>query len=390
MRKKVIAAGHICLDITPVFPETLFSDTRVRLPGELLSPGKLLHMDGADVHTGGAVANTGLAMNFFGADVTLMGKIGADEFGKLILEILNQYGYDGSRDMIISEESSTSYSVVLAIPGVDRIFLHSPGANDTFCCNDLNFQKIAEAALFHFGYPPLMKRMYAGEGRELVRMFRKVKELGTATSLDMAAVDPASEAGQADWRKILEQVIPYVDFFVPSAEELCYMLDRERYEEWVRRAAGRDVTEILDIEEDIKPLADELLTMGAKVILIKCGAPGVYYRTAGKEMLDGIGCSAGIDSAGWADQEGFERSYVPERVRSGTGAGDTTIAAFLTAMLEGRSLENCMHLAAGSGASCVEGYDALSGLRSLDELEKKIEAGWAKQERKGNYVSELK
>lgn len=384
MNKKIIAAGHICLDITPVFPETGF-----RLPGELLSPGKLIHMNGADVHTGGSVANTGLAMKFFGADVTLMGKIGADEFGKLILEILSQYGYDGRSDMIISKESGTSYSVVLAMPGVDRIFLHSPGANDTFCYDDLDFQRIRDAALFHFGYPPLMKRMYADEGQELIRIFRKVKESGTATSLDLAAVDPASEAGLADWRKILEQVLPYVDFFVPSAEELCYMLDRERYEEWIRRADKGDITEILDVETDIKPLADELLAMGAKVILIKCGTPGIYYRTAKKEILDGIGCRADIDSAGWADQKGFERSYVPERVRSGTGAGDTSIAAFLTAMLEGRTLENCMHLAAGSGASCVEGYDALSGLRTFDELEKKIKAGWPKQKGKDTYASKF-
>lgn len=47
-------------------------------------------------------------------------------------------------------------------------------------------------------------------------------------------------------------------------------------------------------------------------------------------------------------------------------------------MLEGKALEQCMHLAAATGASCVAAYDALSGLKPLKELEKKIEAGWAK------------
>ncbi len=55
---KIIAAGHICLDITPVFPES----ARGQTPETLLQPGKLLHMAGADVHTGGSVANTGLAL----------------------------------------------------------------------------------------------------------------------------------------------------------------------------------------------------------------------------------------------------------------------------------------------------------------------------------------
>lgn len=47
MKKKVIAAGHICLDITPVFPEM-----KAESLDQVLSPGKLLQMDRADVHTG--------------------------------------------------------------------------------------------------------------------------------------------------------------------------------------------------------------------------------------------------------------------------------------------------------------------------------------------------
>ncbi|MBQ9644561.1 MAG: carbohydrate kinase family protein [Lachnospiraceae bacterium] len=78
-KHKIIAAGHICLDITPVFP----AGQSVRKPGELLVPGRLVRMEGADVHTGGSVANTGLALKLLGNDVTLMGKIGADAFGSL-------------------------------------------------------------------------------------------------------------------------------------------------------------------------------------------------------------------------------------------------------------------------------------------------------------------
>ena len=55
---KIISAGHICIDITPVFPARRTYDVL----GELLEPGKLILMEGADVHTGGSVANTGLAI----------------------------------------------------------------------------------------------------------------------------------------------------------------------------------------------------------------------------------------------------------------------------------------------------------------------------------------
>lgn len=371
MKKKVIAAGHICLDITPIFPAKKATQLT-----DVLAPGKLLNVGEADVHTGGSVANTGLAMKILGADVTLMGKVGNDAFGGMVGNILNKY--DAGDGLLVAEGESTSYSVILAIPGVDRIFLHNTGANDTFCTEDIPKEALKGASLFHFGYPPLMKKMYRNDGEELIKLMKLIKECGVATSLDFASIDPASEAGAADWEKILEEVIPYVDFFVPSVEELCYMLDRERFQEWQQRAAERDITEILDMEKDVKPLADRCMDFGAKVLLIKCGAPGMYYRTADMLTLRELCGKLGLNPYQWADREGFEKSYVPEKILSGTGAGDTSIAAFLTAVLEGYSLEDAMHLAAATGASCVEAYDALSGLKSFEELEAKIKNGWKK------------
>ena len=370
-KKKVIAAGHICLDITPVFPATA--------PGRLedvLAPGKLVEVKEADVHTGGSVANTGLAMKRLGAEVTLMGKIGRDAFGEMILNLLKPYGAEAG--MLVSDTLSTSYSVVIAAPGIDRIFLHNPGANNAFLAEDVPEDYLGDVSLFHFGYPPLMKAMYEKDGAELLKLMKRMKAAGIATSLDMAAVDASSEAGRAHWAKILEQVLPYVDFFVPSVEELCFMLDRRRFEEWQRRAQGGDITECLGVDADIRPLADRCMELGAKVLLIKCGAPGIYYRTAGEDTLRKIGEDVMPEPEKWADREGFERSYVPEKIVSGTGAGDTSIAAFLTAVLEGCSLEESLHLAAATGACCVAAYDALSGLKSFDELREKLKNGWQK------------
>lgn len=373
MTKKVMVAGHICLDITPVF-----LDNVIRNVEKLLSPGKLINMREADVHIGGAVSNTGLAMDFLGADVLLAGKVGDDAFGVMVQKCLEKYHAEGG--LIIGKGESTSYSVILAIPGVDRIFLHHPGANDTFLTEDISEEALNETALFHFGYPPLMKNMYANEGSELVKILKKAVDAGAATSMDMASIDPSSESGKAPWKSILKKVMPYVDFFVPSVEELCYMLDGERFVQWQKRAAGQDITEILDVETDIRPLADQCMELGAKILLIKCGAPGLYYRTASAEVLQKISSRVGLDCTSWADKEGFEKSYIPDQILSGTGAGDTSIAAFLTAMLDGYSLDDCMHLAAGTGASCVAAYDALSGLKSFEELKKKIEAGWKKRD----------
>ena len=365
--RKVIAAGHICLDITPVFP----AGKRYDSLSSLLVPGKLIQTEAADVHTGGSVANTGLALKMLGCDVTLMGKVGDDSFGTMIRSILAQYGAGG---LLVDPESSTSYSVVLAVPGQDRVFLHSPGANDTFTGADIPEEALEDAALFHFGYPPLMRRTWENDGAELTALYRRMKEKEIATSLDLAAVDPNTPAGQADWEKILSGVLPYVDFFVPSFEELCWMLDRERYDRLA--AGGRDMTDGLDLEKEVLPLAERVLSMGCRVAMIKCGTSGMLLRTADQKDMDRVGSRLELDTAAWSNQTVLQSCFKADIVRSGAGAGDTSIAAFLAAVLSGRKPAECVALACAEGACCVTTYDTLSGLKPLDELEERIRKGW--------------
>jgi len=374
MNKKIVVAGHVCLDITPAFPEREVTNL-----GDVLTPGQLLQVGSADVHIGGTVANAGLALKILGADVTLMGKIGNDAFGELVYSQFKDY--DAHQGMIISDDVNTSYSIVLAPKGVDRMFLHHPGANDEFYKKDLDFSNIQDAALFHFGYPPLMRSMYENVGNELVEIFSEIKKLGVFTSLDMAAVDEDSPAGKADWDEILKRVLPYVDFFVPSVEELAFMIDKERFYEWKKRAAGRDITTVLDVEKDIKPLADKLLGYGAKVVLIKCGVPGIFLATAEEKQMETLNGLLEGDAKDWANLCLFEKSYKPDKVLSGTGAGDTSIAAFLQAIVTGHSSSECLQLATATGASCVTTYDALSGLKNFEELKEKIQNGWEKNVR---------
>ena len=363
MKKKIISAGHICLDITPVFS----AEKKVNNLGDILEPGKLINVEAANVNTGGSVANTGLALKILGENVELMGKVGADSFGDMIAGILKKYGAGG---LIVDENNSSSYSVVLAVPGIDRIFLHNPGANNTFTNADIKEESLEDAALFHFGYPPIMRSMYINEGEELLSMFKRMKDKGIATSLDLAAIDPESEAGKIDWKLILKKVLPYVDFFVPSFEELCFILDRDNYNRLA--ALGGDMAKNIDIEKDVKPLADELLNLGCKVVLIKCGIQGMYYKTANADQIKKVGERIELNVDDFAEKEGMQPCIEAEKVLSATGAGDTSIAAFLASVLRGKPIEQCVKLAAAEGACAVTTYDALSGLKSIEELERTV------------------
>lgn len=369
IRPKIIAAGHICLDISPVF-----SDNTPDAITDIFKPGALLSVENAQLSTGGSVANTGLAMKFFGADVRLMGKIGEDDFGTIISRIVQSHGIH--EEMIISRESRSSYSIVLAPPGHDRMFLHYSGANDTFCFDDIDTSTLYGTSLFHFGYPTQMKRMYEAGGYELSRIFSAVSAAGPVTSLDLASLDPVSEAGRADWRGILSAVLPHVDFFLPSYEELLFMLDRPKYEQLLRAESGSANGRVPSVQDDIRPLAHCTLDMGAQCVMIKCGEAGIYLKSAGD--ISSIEKKLGFELRNWAGRELFEKSFKPRRIASASGAGDTAIAAFLVSMLSGESLDNSLQYAAATGACCVSEYDALSGLVSFETMRNKIDEGWPK------------
>lgn len=371
MGKTAIVSGHICLDITPVFSELVIPSSL----GEFLSPGKLIQMKNADIHTGGAVSNTGLGMKVLGADVKLLGKIGSDEFGGIIRKILEAYQADG--DLIEVSSEHTSYTIVLAIPGIDRIFLHCPGANDTFEWEDIPGETLENAHLFHFGYPPLMRKQYENSGQELEKILRNVHDRGIATSLDMAAIDTRSAAAEAPWSLILSRVLPLVDFFVPSYEELCYMLEPERLTRLREKAGNCDVTDFLDMERDICPLAEKCIEMGAGAVLLKCGSRGMYLTTSnhmGKtaEKLE-------LDIKQWNSFSAFQVSYSIDKVVSAAGAGDVSIAAFLCSVLDGYGPLDSLRHAAAAGALCCTVYDAVSGLKPLSVIHEMVAKGWSNQ-----------
>lgn len=360
--KKAIVAGHICLDIQPVFEE--------RATLAAIRPGQLIHTRGVQVNLGGAVANTGLAMQFFGARVELAAKIAEDEFGRLVLEMLSAQKIP--QKLMIAKGESTSYSVVLSLPHTDRIFLHCPGANDTLSCEELKDSLLEDCTLFHFGYPTIMKNFYKNQGEQLIQLYKKVDAMGVVTSLDMASINEDSPSAEEDWKKILEATLPYVDFFVPSIEELCFMCCRDLYEEWKKRAQDGDIIEVIT-EKEAAFLAGELIDMGAGAVMVKCGAKGIYYKSGSMKKTEK---KTRASMEGWHHREGFEKSFKPNRVLSAAGAGDVSIAAFLTAFLEGCTLEESVRMAAAAGAFCVEAYDALSGLKSFDTIRKRMADGW--------------
>jgi len=367
-----VVAGHICLDIIP--------DLSMSTPEQLVRlfrPGNLSKVGPIALSTGGAVSNTGLSLHKLGMRVRLMGKVGDDLLGQAVRQIVGAYGPGLADGMVVDPTVTSSYTVIISPPGVDRIFLHHPGANDTFDADDVRYDVISGAQLFHFGYPPVMRRMFEENGAELLEIFRRVKERGATTSLDMAVPDATSAAGRADWVAILKRLMPYVDVFLPSIEESLYMLRRGTFEELSQKAAGGSFLPLVT-PSLLSSLSAELLEMGGKVVGFKLGDRGFYVRTGGRPTIEAMGAARPSDPDAWADKELWAPCFRVEVVGT-TGSGDATIAGFLSGLLRGLPVEGALIMAVAVGACNVEAADALSGVRSWEETVRRVEGDWPRR-----------
>ena len=367
---EAVVGGHICLDIIPQFLSSAGGEM-----GDYVAPGRLTEVGVVALSSGGAVSNTGINLHHLGIETRLMGKIGDDLFGHAILDIVRSYSVQLAEGMVVVPGEVSSCTIVVNPPGVDRAFLTCPGANHTFGVADVRYDLLAEARLYHFGYPPLMRRMYSDGGAELAEMFARAKATGVTTSLDLAMPDPAAPSGQVDWRAALRTALPHVDLCVPSVEEVLFMLHREQFDALDRAVGAAGMLEALEVAT-VRSLAEEVLGMGARVVLLKLGTRGMYLRTATELPCLGRGTPQGL--AGWRGRELWGVPFRPRIVASTVGAGDAAIAGFLAAWLKGVSPAQALHMAAAAGASCVEEAGAVRGVRNWQETLARIAAGWAR------------
>ena len=293
-----IVAGHLCLDIIPQF---------IRAAGETMaayiSPGRLSEVGQAAISTGGAVSNTGINLHRLGMATRLMGKIGDDLFGRAILDIVRGHDPQLAEGMVVVPGEISSYTLVINPPGVDRAFLHCSGANHTFGAQDIRYDLVAEARLFHLGYPPTLGRMYADQGRELIEIYGRAKSLGVTTSLDMTMPDVSGPSGQADWDLILRHLLPQVDLFLPSIEEALFMLDRPAFDELDRAVGAAGMLEAIQVST-VRELAEKAGHYGAKVTALKMGTRGHWFATPGDMTLPSVLGTPGLRNTCFTSNSG--------------------------------------------------------------------------------------
>ncbi|MBQ9939550.1 MAG: carbohydrate kinase, partial [Oscillospiraceae bacterium] len=125
--------------------------------GELLIDFTCVEKDGDGyptmaAHPGGAPANFLAALAKFGAKAALLGKVGNDTFGKLLVNTLDSAGIE-TKGIVAAEDVFTTLAFVTLDATGDRefSFARKPGADTCICFEELNTDLIDEAKVFHFG-----------------------------------------------------------------------------------------------------------------------------------------------------------------------------------------------------------------------------------------------
>lgn len=158
------------------------------------------------------------------------------------------------------------------------------------------------------------------------RLLQKCRAAGVFSIFDPA---PA--------QRLKPELFSLIDLLTPNETEICVLL-------------GEPVRIIRD--EELPQVADRLLALGARAVLLKLGARGSYYKDAVKGILSPAYPVHAVDS---------------------TAAGDTFNGALAIALVEGRSIEQAMTFANAAAACSTRKRGAQSSIPSRRDVETFVE-----------------
>lgn len=206
-------------------------------------------------HPGGAPANFLAALTKFGAKTAMIGKVGTDAFGRMLVATLEKAGI-GTRGLIADDSVFTTLAFVTFDAHGDREFSFSrkPGADTCLRPDELDLSLIDEAKIFHFGTLSLTDEPARSATYQAVEYAKTHGKLITYDpnlrkplwkDLEEAKKQLIWGLEQADVVKISDEEVEFL-FGMSPQEGARYILDR----------------------------------FGVKLVFVTCGADGCFFRNA--------------------------------------------------------------------------------------------------------------
>lgn len=295
MNFHIVSIGDLCLDVlvdATVKPEY----------GQVEKP-----VDNYSIDLGGSIGIFASQIAKLGGKISLIGKVGDDIQGKIVLQALRDSGVDTSK-VEVSSEDKTPLGLNLSCLG-DRAMLTYLGTLKLIDESVFDGDIFKDATHVHVGGYFLLNKLLPAWPEQI----KAIKKNGKTVSLD-TNWDPDRK-----W-KAVTQILPDVDVFLPNESEALAISGKEEVYE-----------------------AGKFLAKLCSLVVIKCGARGaIVFRK--EEMIE---------------------YPIPDDLLTGlkiadtTGAGDNFDAGFIFEWLSGSDINDCLFRAVLCGTHSLK---ALGGI----------------------------
>ena len=285
------------------------------------------------VHPGGAPANYLAALTKFGAKTAMIGKVGSDAFGRLLIKTLKGAGID-TRGMLVSDDVFTTLAFVTLDDSGDRefSFARKPGADTQLRFDEIDLSVIDASKVLHFG---------------TLSMTNEPARDATYKAVEYAAGHGKLISFDPNLRK------PLWDYLDEAKRQMLWGL---RHADIVK--ISDEETEFLfgiAPEEAAKHIID---SFGVRLVYVTCGAEGCFYRTK--------------------TASGFVKALSGIAVKDTTGAGDIFGGSAMYGLLRAggvpekltaEELENIVSFACASAGLSTTKAGGISSVPELGEVE---------------------
>jgi len=300
MSKRILVLGNSNVDF--VFRIPRFHD-----------PGETILAESLGIFFGGKGANQAITAKRLGGNVQFITKVGNDHYGKAYRHHLIKSGLN--RKLILEDKKLPTGTAVIELTtkGENRIIAFL-GANGSLSVNDLR----------------RMEQHWGGVGVFVTQLEIPLETVdrGLRTAKDQGAVillNPSPPIPLASY------ILSTVDFIVPNEVEAQLLTGIK----WKG-------------DREIRKMANRLLDMGAKNVIITLGPKGLFFKNRNEEL--------------W--MKAFRVNVVDT-----TAAGDAFLGGLATSLSENKPIQEALKFANGAGALATTKLGAQPSLPSRRELE---------------------
>lgn len=276
----------------------------------------------------GAETNVSVGLSRLGYKVGWVSKVGDDPFGKFIMESLNKEGVDTTYVSVDPRYPTGFQLKSKVLTGDPEVKYYRKGsAASTLAVEDVVSTYFTNARHLHMtGIPPALSQ----STKEFANcVLGKMKTAKGTISFD-PNLRPQLWSNEKNMVDTINELAVQADWVLPGISE------------------GR----ILTGYKNPRDIADYYLDKGVKIVVIKLGSKGTYYRSA--------------------TEENTIASFKVKEVIDTVGAGDGFAVGLISGLLDGLSLTDAAIRANAIGALAVMSPGDMDGLPTRSQLEQFI------------------